>query len=108
MRSCGLGLAVIWLSLANPYVAVWATGFDDQYVPGPDSKVQPGVPRGQVFTFTFASSKIFPGTTREIKVYVPAQYRAEKPACLYVGLDDLGFQAPVVFDNLIHKGEIPL
>ena len=76
------------------------TSPDDQYVPGPDSLPQPGVPTGKTFNFTFDYSKIFPGTSRTITVYVPAEYRADKPACVYVGLDGLVFKAPVVFDNL--------
>lgn len=83
------------------------TGIDD-YEPGANSKRQPGIPRGRTFSFRFDDSKIFPGTSRNITVYVPAQYKAEKPACVYVGLDALGFGVPVVFDNLIHKGEMPV
>ena len=82
-------------------------GLDD-YPPGPDSKPQPGVPRGKSFAFALEHSRIFPGTRRTISVYVPAQYKGEKPACVYVGLDALGFGVPVVFDNLIHKGEMPV
>src|SRR6266567_137244 len=81
---------------------------DDQYVPGPDSLPQPGVPTGKTFEFALDHSKIFPGTSRKITVYVPAEYRADKPACVYVGLDGLGFKVPVVFDNLIHKHEMPV
>jgi enterochelin esterase-like enzyme len=80
----------------------------DSYEPGPDSKPQPGVPKGSTFSFKFADSKIFPGTSRTITVYVPAQYKGDQPACVYVGLDSLGFGVPVVFDNLIHKGEMPV
>ncbi len=80
----------------------------DNYEPGPDSKPQPGVPKGKTFSFKFETSKVFPGTSRTITVYVPAQYKGDKPACVYVGLDALGFGVPVVFDNLIHKGEMPV
>lgn len=80
----------------------------DNYEPGPDSKPQPGVPRGKQFSFAYEGSKIFPGTRRTISVYVPAQYKPDKSACVYVGLDGLGFGVPVVFDNLIHKGEMPV
>ena len=80
----------------------------DNYEPGPDSKPQPGVPKGKTLSFRFEGSRIFPGTSRNITVYVPAQYKGEKPACVYVGLDALGFGVPVVFDNLIHKGEMPV
>jgi gluconolactonase len=81
---------------------------DDQYVPGPDSRPHPGVPNGKIFDFMFDHSKIFPGTSRKITVYVPAEYTAAKPACLYVGLDGLGFEAPTVFDNLIYRHDMPV
>ncbi len=80
----------------------------DEYEPGPDSQRQKDVPIGKTFNFPFAESQVFPGTTRNITVYVPAQYKAEQPACVYVALDGLGFAAPIVFDNLIHKKEMPL
>lgn len=80
----------------------------NNYPLGPDSMPQPGVPEGQQFSFTFENSGIFPGTSRTITVYIPAQYSGEKPACVYVGLDRLGFRVPTVFDNLIHKGEMPV
>src|SRR3712207_2241847 len=67
-----------------------------------------GVPRGEVLKFTFEKSKIFPGTFREYWVYVPAQYRPEKPACLYVNQDGIQWKAPVVFDNLIYRKEMPV
>jgi gluconolactonase len=80
----------------------------DNYEPGPDSKPQAGVPKGKTFSFKFDRSKIYPGTAREISVYVPAQYKADKPACVYVGFDNLGFNAATVFDNLINKGDMPV
>jgi gluconolactonase len=80
----------------------------DNYEPGPDSKPQPGVPKGEVLKFTFDSSKVFPGTTRDYWVYVPAQYKSETPACVYVQQDGIRFEAPTVFDNLIHKKEMPI
>jgi sugar lactone lactonase YvrE/enterochelin esterase-like enzyme len=96
----------------------WATNLDaqspppgaglDDYKPGPDSEPQAAVPKGKTFSFTFENSKIFPGTTRQITVYVPAQYKGDKPACVYVSLDGLIFGVPVVFDNLIHRGEMPV
>jgi len=76
--------------------------------PGPDSKPQPGVPQGEVLKFSFEGSKIFPGTYRDYWVYVPKQYTPDKPACLYVNQDGVQWQAPVVFDNLIHKKELPV
>jgi gluconolactonase len=80
----------------------------DDYVPGPDSKPQDGVPKGEVLKFTFEGSKIFPGTTRDYWVYVPQQYTGEKPACVHVNQDGIQYLAPVVFDNLIAKKEMPV
>jgi gluconolactonase len=80
----------------------------ESYPPHPDSQVQPGVPVGEIIKFTFADSKIFPGTTREVTVYVPRQYDGSKPACVYVNQDGVQWNAPVVFDNLIAKKEMPL
>jgi arylsulfatase A-like enzyme/sugar lactone lactonase YvrE/enterochelin esterase-like enzyme len=88
-------------------VREWSFNGDD-YVTGPDSRKQPEVPVGKRFQFTFDSSRIFPGTSRGITVHVPAQYKADKPACVYVGLDGLGYGVPEVFDNLIHSGEMPV
>ncbi|HEX2855416.1 MAG TPA: SMP-30/gluconolactonase/LRE family protein [Opitutaceae bacterium] len=80
----------------------------DDYLPGPDSKVQEGVPQGELLKFEFADSKIFPGTTREVTVYVPKQYDPAKPACVYVNQDGIQWNAPTVFDNLIARGELPV
>jgi gluconolactonase len=80
----------------------------DNYVPGPDSKPQPGVPKGELIKLSFDKSKVFPGTVRDYWIYVPAQYKPDKPACVYVGQDGLRFEATTVFDNLIQKKEIPI
>jgi len=79
-----------------------------------DSERQEGVPLGQVTTHIL-ESQIFEGTRREYSVYVPAQYRAKKPACVMVFQDghayakeDGDVRAPIVFDNLIHKGDMPV
>jgi enterochelin esterase-like enzyme len=41
-------------------------------------------------------------------VYVPASYKGDKPACVYVGPDGLHFNVPVVFDNLIAQHAMPV
>jgi sugar lactone lactonase YvrE/enterochelin esterase-like enzyme len=69
---------------------------------------QAGVPKGEILKFTFENSKIFPGTSREISIYVPVQYKATKPACVYVNQDGIQWKAPTVFDNLIAKNEMPV
>lgn len=67
-----------------------------------------GVPKGEILKLTFSDSKIFPGTTREVSIYIPAQYKADKPACVYVNQDGIQWKAPTVFDNLIFKREMPV
>ncbi|SFJ60875.1 SMP-30/gluconolactonase/LRE family protein [Planctomicrobium piriforme] len=77
-----------------------------------DSKPQPGVPEGQVLGPFQWKSKIFPGTVRNYWLYVPQQYNADKPACVFVVQDGVGlakgWKLPTVLDNLIHKKEIPI
>jgi gluconolactonase len=80
----------------------------ENYPVDPALEEQPGVPKGELLKFTFEASQIFPGTTREVSVYVPAQYKGDQPACVYVNQDGIQWKAPTVFDNLIHKKEIPI
>src|SRR5215217_5845755 len=88
--------------------AVSAQAPTETYPVDPASAEQAGVPKGEVLKFTFDQSKIFPGTWREYWVYVPAQYKPDKPACVYVNQDGIQWNAPVVFDNLIHRNEMPV
>tara|TARA_R110002073_G_scaffold141970_3_gene293224 strand:+ start:986 stop:2767 length:1782 start_codon:yes stop_codon:yes gene_type:complete len=88
---------------------------EESYPLHPDSQTQSGVPEGRVESYHFANSSVFPGTKRDYFVYVPAQYDAAKPAALMVFQDGGGYinrkgnwRVPVVFDNLIHKGEMPV
>src|SRR3977135_1540181 len=70
------------------------------------SVVQAGVPKGEVLKFSFSDSKIFPGSWREYWVYIPARYRPDRPACVYVNQDGIQWKAPTVFYNLISRGEM--
>jgi enterochelin esterase-like enzyme/predicted dehydrogenase len=86
----------------------------DDYKLGPDSQEQPDVPKGKVTKHSWTST-IFPGTVRDYWIYVPAQYDAKQPACIMVFqdggsyVDPKGsFRVPIVFDNLIHKKEMPV
>jgi gluconolactonase len=67
-----------------------------------------GVPKGEVLKFSFENSKIFPGTKRDYWIYIPAQYKPDQPACVYVNQDGIGWKAPTVFDNLINNKEMPV
>lgn len=81
----------------------------DDYKPGPDSIVQAGVPKGELKKDTFVAGKtsVFPGTEREVTIYIPTQLDRTKPAPFMVFQDGVIYQAPTVFDNLIAKKELP-
>ena len=66
------------------------------------------LPKGEVAKYVFDQSKIFPGTVRDYWIYVPKQYDPAKPACVYVNQDGIQYNAPAVFDELIHKREMPV
>jgi enterochelin esterase family protein len=100
-----LGLTFLCCSLA----------VGEQYKHGPDSMPIDSVPHGEVTQHVWLESKIFPGTQRRYSVYVPAQYDQSKPAALMVFQDGHAFdgstgdfRVPVVFDNLIAKGDMPV
>lgn len=80
----------------------------ESYSVDPAAVEKAGVPKGEVLTFKFDNSTIFPGTSRDVSVYVPAQYKADKPACVYVNQDGIHWNAPTVFDNLIASKEMPV
>lgn len=88
--------------------------YANEYKLGEESKKQDGVPQGKVSQHTWNESKVYPGTTRSYWVYVPAQYDKEKPACVMIFNDGGSYvhekraAAPIVFDNLIHKNEMPV
>jgi enterochelin esterase family protein len=89
---------------------------ENDYKLGPESTNRfAGVPKGRVEKFQFAESKVFPDTTRDCWIYIPAQYDGSKPAALMVFQDGGGYvsetggqRVPIVFDNLITKGEMPV
>ena len=64
--------------------------------------------QGEVIKFTLSDSQLYPGTQREVLVYVPQQYDGTKPACLLVCMDGILYDATTVMDNLIASGEMPV
>ena len=114
LRACvplGARAALLILAFATPTAARAAEGFRVT----PDHEVQPGVPRGTVTKMPPWTSQIFPGTTRDWWIYTPAQYQPDGTAALMVFQDGAGYlgptgnwRAPVVFDNLIARGELPI
>lgn len=107
MRAC--------LTLSLLFFVIGSASAKDDYKLGPDSLKQPGVPEGKVTQMPAWKSDIFPGTVRDWWIYVPAQYNEKKPACVMIFQDGIwyqdpkgAFRAPAVFDNLIHKKEMPV
>jgi sugar lactone lactonase YvrE/enterochelin esterase-like enzyme len=101
-------------ALALALIIVPPLALAEEYLLGPDSQRQPGVPQGKVTKYAW-TSKIYPGTVRDYWVYVPAQYKPDKPACTMVFQDGStfvnengAFKTTIVFDNLIAKGEMPV
>ena len=99
--------------VASLIVATGANG--EQYVLGADSQPQEGVPQGKVTDHIWESSQVYPDTAHDYWVYVPAQYTGADPAAVMVFQDGQAYvtpegpvRAPTVFDNLIHKGEMPV
>ncbi len=120
-RNCLRGIFVVFAFVLGSSAAFIESGraqeprLELRYPLGPDSLRQEGVPRGKVTEHVWKDSKVFPGTIRRYYVYVPEQYDAAKPAALMVFQDghayideDGDFRVPMVFDNLIHKGEMPV
>ena len=79
------------------------------------AKSKPGVPEGKVETFQFTDSKVYPGTEREVSIYVPV-YEQSAPRALnaIIFLDGSGYlkkdgnsRATIVLDNMIAAGTIP-
>jgi len=108
MKSYSILLSLLVLS-------AFSTRAIDDYKLGPESMPQDGVPRGSVTKHVWNQSKIFPGTVRDYWVYIPAQYDPAQPANVMVFQDGAGyvstngaFRVPTVFDNLIHKKELPV
>ncbi|MDA1094723.1 MAG: alpha/beta hydrolase-fold protein [Acidobacteria bacterium] len=100
-----------WVLVALPSVAL----AQDSFELGPDSQPRAGVPQGEITQLRLDSSRVYPNTERDWWIYVPAQYDGETPAALMVFQDgriylraDGAIRVPVVFDNLIHAGEMPV
>jgi enterochelin esterase-like enzyme len=113
MRTALLALAVC-LQLFGAS-ASRAADVDELYRLGPDSLAQEGTPKGKLVGPLTLASEVYPDTTRNYWVYVPAQYDAEKSASLFVFQDGHAFLNPDgdyritnVFDNLIYRREMPV
>jgi len=80
-----------------------------------DSLPQPGVPSGRLEGPFAFKSRVIANTVRRYWLFVPAQYKPEKPASVLVFQDgqratnpEGSLRVPTVLENLIHKGDIPV
>lgn len=82
-----------------------ATG-PSTYVP-PEIKPE-AVRQGQIKSFAFAESAIFPGTVRDVTVFIPAQYDGSRPACVYVKTDGYNPREKPLLETMIATREMPV
>lgn len=66
------------------------------------------IKEGTIKQFQFTQSKVFPGTVRDVTVFVPAQYDASKPACVYVKTDGYNPREKTLLEALIATKEMPV
>lgn len=85
-----------------------------KWEPHPDAVANDKVPTGTIEKFPSFESKIFENTVRDWAIYVPAQVKPDEPSAVMVFQDGHSYmdakgrwRVPVVFDNLIAKGEMP-
>ena len=86
----------------------------ENYKSGPNSWTYENIPKGSVTKYQWEST-IYPNTSRDYYLYIPAQYNPEFPAALMVFQDghayiseDGDFKTSTVFDNLISQGKMPV
>lgn len=79
-----------------------------------DSLPHKDVPQGKLERFEWKTSQIFRDTVRDVTVYLPAGFQPGEETCLMVWQDGTRhvdpkgpMRASVVFDNLIHKKDMP-
>lgn len=63
---------------------------------------------GAIKQTQFNQSKVFPGTVRDVTVFIPAQYDGSKPACVYVKTDGYNAREKAFMETLIATKEMPV
>jgi enterochelin esterase-like enzyme len=117
-RVGGTSLYAAVTTLPSGTAMLWHYQIGDKTIAGgpleayavPPESLDQRNPKGTLKQMPNWLSTIFDGTTRDWWVYVPAQYKAEHPACVMVFQDGALYKefVPTVFDNLIAKGEMPV
>lgn len=86
-----------------------ATAVEPEFPLTADSQPQANVPKGTMIKDSYKAREgsVFPGTEREYQIYLPAGHDKTKPAAFMVFQDGVIYQAPVVFDNLMARKDVP-
>jgi len=63
---------------------------------------------GTIKQTQFNQSKVFPGTVRDVTVFIPAQYDGSKPSCVYVKTDGYNAREKTFLETLIATKEMPV
>ena len=87
---------------------------DANYNPCPEAYPGPDIPRGEIVSIKdWDGARVFKGTLRDVRIYVPAGVRSEEPHNLVVFQDgnfylprEGAVRATAVLDSLHAKGEI--
>jgi enterochelin esterase family protein len=113
MRWFAVGSVAVFLSVTSVSAQTPKPGEPERYELTEESKPMTGVPEGKVTKHSW-TSKVFDGTVRDYYIYVPVKYDSAKPTAVMVFQDGHAyvnkngeFRVPVVFDNLMHKGDLP-
>ena len=82
------------------------------YTALPEATRHPGVPTAVLDHFVYNTSKVFPGTSRDVNVFIPAQYQAgtEVPFIVLQDGDEqlTSFKTNIVLENLIFQKRLPV
>ncbi len=93
--------------LAGTGVAAAPAAGDAKAYEPPEIKPEDILP-GTTKQFTFTQSEIFPGTVREVTVFIPAQYDGQQPACVYVKTDGFNPREKTLMETMIATKEMPV
>jgi enterochelin esterase-like enzyme len=82
------------------------------YNPPPEATLMPGTPPAMQDKFVYNTSKVFPGSSRDVDIFIPAQYVPGTPVPFIIiqdGNEQLNaYKTDVVLMNLIHQKRLPV
>src|SRR5665213_3229600 len=111
-----IGAVAILLASApamKPVAAAPTPAANNAAAPTPPAYVPPAIKpedvlKGEIKKTSFSKSAIFPGTVREVTVFIPKQYDGSKPACVYVKTDGYNPREKEFIETLIAAKEMPV